>query len=55
MRSSGLIDDVIWGLISPVGVASERGLVGELPVAEGTLMDVWKVCLCMEGSQDRVV
>jgi hypothetical protein len=30
-------------------------LVGELPVAEGTLMDVWKMCLHMEGSQDRVV
>jgi hypothetical protein len=52
---SGLVDDVVWGFVSPVGVASECGLVGELPVAEGTLMDVWKVCLCMEGSQDRVV
>jgi hypothetical protein len=50
-----LVDGVVVGLISPVGMASECGLVGELPVAEGTLMDVWKVCLCMEGSQDRVV
>jgi hypothetical protein len=52
---SGLIDDVIWGLVSPVGVASECGLVGELSVAKGALMDVWKVCLCMEGSQDRII
>jgi hypothetical protein len=52
---SGLMDDVIWGLVSPKGVASERGLVGELPVTEGTLVDVWKVCLSVKGSQDRVV
>jgi hypothetical protein len=49
---SGLIDDVIWGFVSPVGVASERGLVGELPVAERALVDVWEVCLSVKGSQD---
>jgi hypothetical protein len=50
-----LVDVVIIGLVSPVGMTSESSLVGELSVTEGTLMDVWKVCLCVEGSQDRVV
>jgi hypothetical protein len=52
---SVLIDDVILGLASPNGMASEGGLIGELPVTQGALMDVWQVCLCMEGPQDGIV
>jgi hypothetical protein len=46
------VDEVIWGFISPVGVASEGGLVGELSIAERALVDVWEVCLSVKGSQD---
>jgi hypothetical protein len=49
------IDEMIWGLVSPVRVTSEGGLVGELSVAQGALVDVWEVCLSVEGSQDGVV
>jgi hypothetical protein len=49
------VDDVIWGFISPVGMTSEGGLVGELSIAERALVDVWEVCLSVKGSQDRIV
>jgi hypothetical protein len=45
----------MWGFISPVGMTSESGLVGELSVAERALVDVWEVCLSVKGSQDRIV
>ena len=49
------MDDVIWGFICPVGMTSEGGLIGKLPVAQRALVDVWEVCLCMEGAQDGIV
>jgi hypothetical protein len=52
---SGLVDDVIWGLVSPVGMASEHSLVSELSVTQRALVDVWEVCLGMKGSQDQII
>jgi hypothetical protein len=48
----GLMDEVIWGLISPKGMTSEGGLIGELSIVERALVDVWEVCLSVKGSQD---
>jgi hypothetical protein len=50
-----LIDEVVLGFVSPNGVASEGGLIGELSVTQGALVDVWEVCLCVKCSQDGVV
>jgi hypothetical protein len=55
LDGSDLIDEVVLGFVSPVGMLSEGGLIGELSVTQGTLMDVWEVCLCVEGSQDGIV
>jgi hypothetical protein len=52
---SDLIDDVMWGFVSPVRMSSEGGLVGELSVTQRTLIDVWGVCLSVEGPQDGIV
>ena len=49
------MDEVIRGFVGPVRVSSESGLVGELSVTQRALVDVWQVCLCVEGSQDRIV
>jgi hypothetical protein len=43
-----LIDEVVLGFVSPNGMASESGLIGELSVTQGALVDVWEVCLCVE-------
>jgi hypothetical protein len=44
-----LVDEMIWGFIGPVGMTSEGGLVGKLSIAQRTLMDVWGMCLSVEG------
>jgi hypothetical protein len=36
-------------------MASERDAVGEPSDAQGTLVDVWEMCLCMEGPLEGVV
>ena len=46
---------MVLGLVSPNGMVSECGLIGELSVTQGALMDVWKVCLSVEGPQDGIV
>ena len=43
------MDKMIWGFIGAVGMTSESGLVGELSVTQRALVDVWQVCLGVEG------
>jgi hypothetical protein len=50
-----LVDEVILGFVGPIWMTSEGGLIGKLSVTQRALVDVWEVCLCVEGPQDRVV
>jgi hypothetical protein len=49
------MDEMVWGFVGSVGVASEGCLIGELSVTQRALMNVWEMCLGMKGSQDRVI
>jgi hypothetical protein len=42
-------------LVDLVEMVSEGGTVGESLDAQGTLVNVWKMCLRVEGSLERVV
>jgi hypothetical protein len=44
------VDEVIWGFVGPVGMSSESGLIGKLSITQGALVDIWEVCLCVEGA-----
>jgi hypothetical protein len=46
---------MIAELVDFVEMASERGAVGEPFDAQGALMDVWEMCLCVEGPLKGVV
>ena len=43
------MDEMGWGFVFPVGVSSEGALIGKLPIAQRALVDVWDVCLGVEG------
>jgi hypothetical protein len=49
------MDEVVWGFVGSVGVTSEGCLIGELSVAQRAPMNVWEMCLSVEGSQDGIV
>jgi hypothetical protein len=40
---------VIVGFRNPVRVTSEGKLAGELSGTKGALVNVWEMCLCVEG------
>jgi hypothetical protein len=44
------VGGVVIGFVGSVRMVSEGKLVDELSGTKGTLVNVWEVCLCVEGA-----
>jgi hypothetical protein len=44
------VDGTVVGFMGSMRVSSKGGLTDKLSGTQRTLMDVWEVCLCVEGA-----